>query len=199
MIGIYKITNPKGRIYIGQSVDIKARLTQCKRLDCKNQSKLYNSLKKYGFKSHTFEVIHYCDIEELNELERYYQDLYDVLNKGLNLKLTETSDKSGKLSEETKNKISLIHKGRRLTDETKKKMSKTRKGRKLSEQHRINKSIAQLGGRNPAAKIVLDTNTGVFYETLNDAYKSQNFPYHIKSLGKRLNNKIKNNTSLIYV
>jgi len=199
MIGIYKITSPTNRVYIGQSVDIKSRLTQYKRLDCKNQPKLYNSLKKYGFKSHIFEVIHYCDIEELNELERYYQDLYDVLNKGLNLKLTETSDKSGKLSEETKRKISLIHKGRRLTDETKRKMSKTRKGRKFSEQHKINKSIAQLGGKNPAAKIVLDTNTGVFYETLNDAYKSHNFPYHIKSLGKRLNNKIKNNTSLIYV
>lgn len=199
MIGIYKITNPKNRVYIGQSVDIKARLTQYKRLDCKNQPKLYNSLKKYGFKSHTFEVIHYCDIEELNELERYYQDLYDVLNKGLNLKLTETNDKSGKLSEETKRKISLIHKGRKHTDEARRNMSKARKGRKLSEQHRINKSIAQLGGRNPFAKIVLDTNTGVFYETLNDAYKSHNFPFHIKNLGKRLNNKIKNNTSLIYV
>ena len=199
MIGIYKITSPTNRVYIGQSVDIKARLTQYKRLDCKKQSKLYNSLKKYGFKSHTFEVIHYCDIEELNELERYYQDLYDVLNKGLNLKLTETSDKSGKLSEETKNKISLIHKGRKHTDEARRNMSKAGKGRVFSQQHRINKSIAQIGGRNPAAKIVLDTNTGVFYETLNDAYKSHNFPFHIKNLGKRLNNKIKNNTSLIYV
>ncbi len=32
MIGIYKITNPEGKIYIGQSIDIDRRFKEYKRL-----------------------------------------------------------------------------------------------------------------------------------------------------------------------
>lgn len=48
MVGIYKITNPNGRIYIGQSTDIKFRWGIYRKLKCKDQPSLYNSLKKYG-------------------------------------------------------------------------------------------------------------------------------------------------------
>ena len=54
MIGIYKITSPTNKIYIGQSIDIENRFTKYKSLDCKNQVRLYNSLKKYGFDKHKF-------------------------------------------------------------------------------------------------------------------------------------------------
>ena len=111
MIGIYKITNPKGKIYIGQSIDINKRFAFYKRQKCKGQIKLYNSFIKYGFKSHTFEVIVECEINQLNKLERYYQDLFNVIGKnGLNLKLTKTTDKKVEFSIETKNKISYSHK-----------------------------------------------------------------------------------------
>ena len=111
MIGIYKITNPKGKIYIGQSIDINKRFAFYKRQKCKGQIKLYNSFIKYGFKSHTFEVIVECEINQLNKLERYYQDLFNVIGKnGLNLKLTKTADKKVEFSIETKNKISYSHK-----------------------------------------------------------------------------------------
>ena len=48
MIGIYKITSPNNKVYIGQSVDIEKRLKRYKNLNCKKQSKIYNSLNKYG-------------------------------------------------------------------------------------------------------------------------------------------------------
>jgi len=105
MIGIYKITNPKGRIYIGQSVNTATRLGAYKRLQCKGQTKLYNSLLKYGFSAHLFEVVEKCSIEELNVRERHWQDFYDVLGEsGLNCKLTGTEDRSGKVSADSDRK-----------------------------------------------------------------------------------------------
>jgi len=113
MIGIYKIESPSGRIYIGQSINIERRKDSYSKLqDCKKQTRLYNSLKKYGFDHHTFEVVEQCLIEQLNERERYWQDYYNVLLEGLNCKLTKTSDRSGYFSEESKQKNSTSNKGR---------------------------------------------------------------------------------------
>ena len=105
MIGIYKITNPKGKIYIGQSVNVEKRLREYRGIsNCKNQIKLYRSIIKYGFSEHIFEVLEECTVEELNIRERYWQDFYKVLEEGLNCRLTETKDKSGRMSEEIKQK-----------------------------------------------------------------------------------------------
>ena len=102
MIGIYKITNLKGRVYVGQSLQIERRRRSYSRLDCKRQVRLYSSLVKYGLKSHTFEIIEECATDQLNEKERYWQDYYDVVGpNGLNCKLTDTDDKSGKHSQHT--------------------------------------------------------------------------------------------------
>lgn len=102
MIGIYKITSPTERIYIGQSINIKKRFNSYLKLtNCKTQIKLYNSFKKHGVENHNFEVLCECEISELNNKERYYQDLFNVIEKGLNCLLTKSSDRSGKMSEET--------------------------------------------------------------------------------------------------
>ena len=102
MIGIYKITNPKGKIYIGQSINIKRRFKDYKNSLKKSQHKIYNSFKKFGYDNHTFEIIEKCLESELNDRERYYQDLYSSIgNKGLNCMLTKSFDRSGKHSEAT--------------------------------------------------------------------------------------------------
>ena len=165
MIGIYKITNPKSKIYIGQSIDIKRRFYEYqKKIRCYSQKKLYNSLIKYGVDNHNFTVIEECEIELLNERERYWQDHYNVLMDGLNLLLTNTKDKNGENSDETKSKISKSLKqyfnslptqkkqeiygkssrqrkgklGNRknsiLTEEHKKKLSQAKKGSVLSDE-----------------------------------------------------------------
>jgi group I intron endonuclease len=103
--GIYKITNPKGKIYIGQSINIEKRKKDYEFLNCKKQYKILNSIKKYGWDKHSFELIEECSLEQLNERERYWQDFYNVLVDGLNLKLTQTNDKSGKHSNETIQKL----------------------------------------------------------------------------------------------
>ena len=57
---IYMITSPTGRIYVGSTIDIDYRFSQYKRLQCKNQIKLYNSLIKHGFEKHNFEKLQLC-------------------------------------------------------------------------------------------------------------------------------------------
>lgn len=102
--GIYKITNPKGGIYIGQSTNIFARWSYYKKLHCKHQKKLYASLKKYGIENHVFEIIEECLSEFLNEKEIYWGNFFDVLNrKNLNLQI---GKKEYKISDETRLKKS---------------------------------------------------------------------------------------------
>lgn len=112
MIGIYKITNPKGKIYIGQSVNIHQRKLNYKNfISNKNNigPKLYNSFKKYSWENHIFEIIEECTINQLDENEIYWGIKFDVLNEnGLNLKLGEGR---GICSEETKQKMSIAHLG----------------------------------------------------------------------------------------
>jgi hypothetical protein len=92
MIGIYKITNPKGRIYIGQTRNYKKRISYYKYKCHNKQVRLFNSFDKYSFENHIIEFIEECKFEELNIRERYWQDYYDVLSEnGLNCVLVETN------------------------------------------------------------------------------------------------------------
>ena len=149
MIGIYKITSPSKKVYIGQSLDIERRFNRYKNLDCKFQPIIYNSLKKYGFNKHKFEILCECDIEELNDKERYYQDAFSAIGKnGLNCRLTTTSDRSGKMSEETKLKMSEAQKGKKQSDETKLKISEANKGNKHSEETKFRMSEGKKGNKH---------------------------------------------------
>lgn len=58
MIGIYKITNPSGKVYIGKSFDIKKRWSAYRKMHRSVTRKyLHASFKKYGVNNHTFEII----------------------------------------------------------------------------------------------------------------------------------------------
>ena len=149
--GIYKITSPTGRVYIGQSVDINHRFGSYIKMYVKNegQVKLYRSFLKHGVENHSFEIIEECSEEELNCRERFWQDDFDVLNGGLNCRLTKTEDKSGKVSNETLSKMSQASignqhwLGKTHSQETKDKIGNANRGRKHSEE--INKSKGRKG------------------------------------------------------
>lgn len=77
-----------GRCTSGKSVDIEKRIKKYKCIyNSRGQIALNNSFKKYGYENHKFEVVEECDITILNERERYWQDYYNVLKKGLNSKI----------------------------------------------------------------------------------------------------------------
>ncbi len=136
-IGIYKILSPSNKVYIGQSIDIFTRLKRYRQLTCKNQHRLYHSLVKHGYDKHIISIIEECDIDSLNERERYWQEFYDVLNKhkGLNCHYTETNEKHKVHSKETIDKISIGNKGKRRSEEEKIKMSERMKGRFIGDKH----------------------------------------------------------------
>jgi len=129
MIGIYKITNPKGKVYIGQSINMKKRINQYKNKQIKKQPRIYNSIQKYGWDNHIFEIIEECPIELLHEREVYWKQLILDNNGGrwesvLFCNLYDTGSK-GPLSDHIKNKI----KGTKRTIETKQKMRDQKLGK----------------------------------------------------------------------
>ncbi|MFO0090046.1 MAG: GIY-YIG nuclease family protein [bacterium] len=99
--GIYKITSPLNKTYIGQSTNIYKRWLNYFYTNCKNQKKLYNSLKKYGVSNHVFEVLHNCEKEELNFLEDFYIKFYDCLSlNGLNYNFSEMQIQDQKIKKD---------------------------------------------------------------------------------------------------
>lgn len=148
MIGIYKITSPTNKIYIGQSVNIEKRWKYHKLSKDKKCSKLYSSFKKYGVDKHKFEVIHICIENELNELEKYYVDLYNCFNSKYGLNLKDGGGSKGNVSEETKLKISKATKGRvgkKKTYEQKLEQSIRQKGRVFSKETKLKMSLVKKG------------------------------------------------------
>lgn len=143
IIGIYKITCIKTKkVYIGQSRDIKKRWNEHKRMPKDKISKLYNSFKKHGIKNHKFEIIHRCEIDDLNRLERYYQELYNCTDRkyGLNLVLQDADAKQREFTDEWKELMKTRPRrdvsgknnpryGKKHSEETKKLFSEQRKGK----------------------------------------------------------------------
>lgn len=166
--GIYKITSPTGRIYIGSSKDVKYRITYYKKLRCKSQTIIYSSLLKYGADAHKFEIIEYCELDVLLERERYYCLLFNVLDKykGLNCQIPSDGEKLIEHSEMSKKRKSDLFKGERNpffgkthSEETKKILSFHSKSRKphnkgvsgvykASDKAKENMKKAQLGRKH---------------------------------------------------
>lgn len=212
MIGVYKITNPIGQIYVGSSINIKVRFYRHRSASAKNIKRLYDSLIKYGVKNHIMETIELCGVEILKDRERYWQEYYDVLNEnGLNNEYVKTQTKQrilrkeslekiqqsciGRiLSEEHKSKISKSNIGKKHSQLTKDKISNRHKGRRMTDSHK-EKAIKNLKPEN--GKLVLDINTGIFYDTLKEAVKST--VYSNVYVSKMIRGKINNKTGLQYV
>lgn len=79
-VGIYKILSPSGKVYIGQSWNIKRRFKIYSACNCSGQILLHRSLKKYSPSRHLFSIVHElpADISQnvLNEYEKLYIELY---------------------------------------------------------------------------------------------------------------------------
>ena len=83
--GIYKITSPSGKIYIGQSSNINRRMIEHKYNSKTKNLKLYSSIRKYGLENHKIEVIFLSnDIDEKNKMESFFINQFDSIENGLN-------------------------------------------------------------------------------------------------------------------
>jgi hypothetical protein len=119
MVGIYKITNPEGKSYIGLSKNIEKRFKDHKGLQFKGNNKLRESLTKYGGDSHLFEVLEEINILSLTKHqsdsllrkhERYWINLHKTFENGLNE--NRGGSGCGSHTTESKQKISESLKGK---------------------------------------------------------------------------------------
>jgi group I intron endonuclease len=211
-----------GNFYIGQTINVKNRFN-CHENDMKfNKHKnirVQRCYNKYGLP--TFEILEECKYEELNSREQYYLDMYFDNDKCCNLNSNAYSTKGYKYSEESLKSIREKRKsrvypkgekayayGRHHTEEAKNKLSESRKGKKfpklsealkgrvISEEWRRKVSEGCRLGNAAKAKIVLDTQTGVFYSCAKEV--SDLYGYKQATFCHRLSGRLKNNTQFIY-
>ncbi len=119
---IYKITNmSNGLNYVGCTIGkmeerFKEHVYRC--FSSNNNSKLYNSMRKYGKENFIITLIEECEMETMYDREKYYIKEYDTFKNGLNstiggdgcLGYTHSEEIRKKISENTKNGNS--HKGK---------------------------------------------------------------------------------------
>lgn len=182
--GIYIITNSiANKNYIGQSLDIKKRLTQHKsnlkngRADNDYLQKAWNKVNGDGF---LFDVLMYCDEDALDFWEIFYIRLFNSVDKGCGYNF-ETGGNANKI----------------ISPETRVKMSKAWVGRVVSIKTRQLQSRQRCGQLNNRARRVIDSNTGKIYNCAKDAAIDLGINYY--TLISKLTNKDRNNTGVKYV
>jgi hypothetical protein len=121
------------------------------------------------------------------ELEQLMISEYGRIDLGTGILANLTDGGEGTINAKVWNKgltgLTSARKGIKLTQEQKNKISKAKTG-------------TQIGGKNPRAKMVLDTFTGVFYDCLKDGCNAVGLNYHTEN--GRVNSN-RSNKRFIYV
>ncbi len=146
----YKITNPIGQIYIGQTNDIDRRKREYRYVEHnKNQKLIYHSLKKYSYDNHKHEVIYKtrCSSQDANRIEITLiavMNCYWYDNKGYGLNLT----RGGELS-----RIGIAHRSESIqkmrdsfTEERRKNIA-TRMSNRVISESTLNKFYERMKGK----------------------------------------------------
>ena len=98
MIGIYKWTSPSGKYYIGQAVNLERRK---KEFTTNPETYTYTSensaidraRRKYSdFTKWNYEILQYCEVDQLDELEIKYINEYNSTNSQLGYNCTKGGD-----------------------------------------------------------------------------------------------------------
>ena len=214
---IYRHLKPNGEVfYIG----IGKRKTRP--YSNKNRNKWWhNIVNKYGYEVDILKT--HLTWEEACELEIMLINHYGRKDLGLGTLVNLTDGGEGVLglkgnigntgnkhSDATKQKISNTKKGcepwnkgligcgkgRIVSKETREKMSKSKIGNIIPLEQRIRQSKKMKGGNNVNAKLVVNLETGIFYDCVDDAAIAHNLNH--RTLITYLSGHRKNKTSLSY-
>ena len=135
--GIYKITSPSGKCYIGSAMDISQRWCNHRTKLRANQhhcEALQRAAIKYGVDALSFEIIEICDIPQLIAREQFHID-NTVRPLLYNSQLIAGSQLGFRHKSETKARMSKLNKAR--TAEQRENHARTLRGRKHTEAHRV--------------------------------------------------------------
>jgi group I intron endonuclease len=185
---IYKITSPTGRIYIGKTTRLKTRIWEYRWRSKKRKSIIHDSIKRYGWEAHKFEVIEeILDDKLLSEREIYWiseLNSYYINSPARGMNMTMGGERGGRSwmhDTERRKKQSEIFKGEggsfyghKHTEETKKiiavKISQRNKERSIT----VPKWAAEKGRLKVIKPILCYNEHGVFireYASLTEAAK----------------------------
>jgi group I intron endonuclease len=158
IVGIYKITSPSNKVYIGQSWNIKKRFTDYNGTYCKGQKKLWASFQKYSKNKHSFEIVHQLPFDISQEQLTIYEQLYMDSYKAVGIELMNLKDAGayGKHTAETKEKIRIAASNFKHSPATLLKMRKPK-----SKEH------ARKIGESRIKKIQQFTKSGEFIKEFN--------------------------------
>ena len=143
--GIYCFENLlDGKRYVGQGTSLKRRMKQHEASfskstyeeTCGENRHLWYAVKKYGLDNFAVWVVEYCDIERLDILETFYiieLESHSTMG-GYNVLWGGFCRRGVAHTQETREKLSKILKGKKRTPETKQKMSGARKGYRMNEE-----------------------------------------------------------------
>ncbi len=144
---IYKISNlVNGKLYIGQTTNIKTRWTShlsLLRMDKHRNLHLQAAFKKYGEQAFVFAVIEEC--ENANEREVYWIGYFGGTNGGLLYNKSSGGKSGGKMSQESRNRISAWQRGRTLTPEHAANIGRGNRGKKCTDEHKRRMSVMYKG------------------------------------------------------
>lgn len=156
---VYKHTlRLDGRVYIGQTNNIKARWKPSAYKNCIN---FYAAIQKYGWENFDHEILYNnLTLDEANELEEKTIIEYDSINKGFNLS---SGGLNHFVSPQTKLKMSETRKGVAKTEAHKRAISAALKQYERTAEHNRNNQLAQ------HRKEVMCIETGIVYESLSEA------------------------------
>lgn len=88
--GIYKITNTVNNlVYIGQAKDINRRFIAHRYAEhnpnaSEYHNQIHTAMREYGIENFLFETIEECQVEKLNEREKYWIAYYNSYKNGYN-------------------------------------------------------------------------------------------------------------------
>jgi hypothetical protein len=119
LCGIYCLTAPNGKVYVGQSTDLKKRyggFFNSKKSFASEYRGLVDAIKLYPREQWRHEILCYCSKEELDEMEKFWIKELDAANpeKGYNKTLGGKGACGVKVSEVARKRMSenCIHRGK---------------------------------------------------------------------------------------
>lgn len=198
--GIYCIENlVNGKKYVGQSIDIKARLRKHKNLLRNNQhnnthlQSAWNLYKECNFQ---FYIIKECSIEQLDEYEKYYIKELCVIDENFGYNIEPGGHLNRSMSEATKKKISKSLEGRVFTDEHRQKIGEANRIREITDEMRrhMSENHADVSGKNnPNYGKHLSEETKCKIVANRNTRKGENHPNYGKTFSEEIKAKLRAN------